>query len=343
MKAALHTTPGVLEFREVPEPVPGPGQIKIRIEYAGICGTDAECVFERIPMEKLHADPKGPWIEGHEASGTIAELGPGVRQDFSVGERVGLGFRAGCGVCYYCRNDMEHLCEYELLGTGAWAQYAVLPEGAVFPLSQAVPFERAALVEPMSIAVRLMDLAGVKTGQSLLIAGGGSIGLLTLAVALNAGVSPVVVSEPKAVKREIALRMGAAAAVDPLADGGAELVETAARLTGGRGFRACVEASGNVAAAGNIVDMADKGGTIVWGASYPHDAGVVVNPDQMFLRDLTIRSAWRAPYVFYRAIDLVTRLDLSEIVTSIYPLEEAQAAFDKHLEGESVKTLLKCW
>ncbi len=343
MKAALHTSPGVIEVQEVPEPTPGFGEIKVRVEYAGICGSDVEIVFDRFGLQKLESWPKGPKIEGHEACGVIAELGPGVRQDFHVGQRVGLGFRAACGVCYYCRNGLEHFCQYDHQTSGTWAQYALFPEGAVYPLPDGISLELAALVEPMSIVAHLIDLTGIRPGESLLISGGGTIGLLSLAAALNAGASTVVVSEPKAAKREMALQMGAIAAVDPTISGGACLEETVAGLTEGRGFHAVLEVSGNLGAATAAMNMVARGGTVVWGAVYPDEAEVGVRPYLMYERELTIKGAYLAPYSFYRAIELLKVLDVSSIVTDIYPLEKTQEAFDHHLEGESVKTLLKCW
>lgn len=343
MRAAVHTSPGVIEIQEVSEPKPGPGEIKVRVEYAGICGSDVEIVFDRFGLQKLDSWPKGPRIEGHEAFGVIAEVGPGVRQDFSTGQRVGLSFRAACGVCYYCRNGLEHFCEYDHQTSGTWAQYALFPEGAVYPLPDVVSPEVGALVEPMSIAIHLIDLTGIKTGQSLLISGAGTIGLMSLAVARHAGAGKIVVSEPKAAKRGIALRMGADAVIDPSANGGVDLAEASAEITGGRGFHSVLEVSGNLGAAAVAVNTAARGGTVVWGAVYPDDAEVGVRPFLMYEKELTIKGAWLAPYSFYRAIDLLTKLDLSPVVTDIYPLEDAQAAFDNHLKGDSVKTLLKCW
>jgi L-iditol 2-dehydrogenase len=343
VKAAVHTQPGVIEFQEVPEPPVGPGELKIRVEYAGICGSDVELVFNRFGMQKLDSWPTGPRIEGHEASGVIVEIGPGIQHDFKVGERVGLGFQAACGVCYHCRNGREHLCEFERHPSGAWAQYAVYPEGAVYPLSQDVPFELAALIEPLGVAVHLVDLTSFKTGQSLLISGAGAIGLLSLVMALNAGASTVLVSEPNPAKRQKALRMGATAAVDPFANDGADLVDAIAQCTGGRGFHAVLEASGNPNAAATMVEAAASGGTVVWAGCYSDEASVSVSPYLVWLKDLTLKGGFLAPYSVYRAVNLLTRLDLSEIVTGIYPLEETQLAFDNHVKGEGTKTLLKCW
>lgn len=343
MKAAMHVAPGVIECRDVPEPVPGPGEVKIRVEYAGICGSDVEIISDHLSMPKSSGRTLGLDIEGHEACGSIVELGPGVRQDLKVGQRVGLGFRASCGVCYYCQNGLETHCEYEQMTSGTWAQYALFPEGAVFPLAEDVPFELAALLEPLSIGVHLVDLTSVRPGHSLLISGGGTIGLLSLAIALKAGASTVLVSEPRQAKREIALRMGAHTVVDPLAADGQDLAREADRLTGGRGFRAVLEVSGNLQAAESMVGLLDKGGTLVWGAVYEVGAKVGVLPFTMFERELTIKGGFLAPYSLYRAICLLKELDLAEIVTDIFPLEQVQAAYDSHVAGDGVKTLLKCW
>jgi (R,R)-butanediol dehydrogenase / meso-butanediol dehydrogenase / diacetyl reductase len=342
VKAAMHTAPGVLELQEVPEPVPGPGEVKIRVEYAGICGSDVKIVFNQLGLQKMDWWPKGPRIEGHEASGVIAEIGPGVQQDLAVGQRVALGFRSACGVCYECRNGLEHMCQFERNTSGTWAEYALFPEGAVFPLAHDVAFELAALVEPLSVAVHLIDVAGIQTGQSLLIAGAGTLGLLSLAVALSAGASAVLVSEPKAAKRQTALRMGATAAVNPFANEGADLAEAIVQITDGRGFHAALEASGSLDAAATIVEATTRGGTVVWAGVYDDEAKVGVSPYLLWSKELSVRGGFLAPYAFYRAINLLKRLDLSEIVTDIYPLEDAQLAFDNHVKGEGIKTLLKC-
>ena len=157
-------------------------------------------------------------------------------------------------------------------------------------------------------------------------------------MALNAGACKVLVSEPMASKREMALRMGADMAVDPLTE---DLAAAAAKLTDGRGFDAVIEASGNLRAAAQVPELVDKGGTVVWAGVYPYDAEIPVKPFQMYLKELTIRSTMGAPYCFQRTLNLLPKLNIGSLVTNIYPLDEFAEAFRNHEKGQSIKTLIK--
>ena len=127
-------------------------------------------------------------------------------------------------------------------------------------------------------------------------------------------------------------------AVDPLTQ---DLASAAAKLTDGRGFDAVVEASGNLRAAGQALELADKGGTVVWVAVYPYDAEIPVKPFQLYLKELTVRTTRLAPYSFERTVRLLPKLNIGSIVTSIYPLDDIAEAFRNHEKGESIKTLIK--
>ena len=119
-------------------------------------------------------------VEGHEATGTIVEVGPGLKGDWKVGQRVVLSLRAACGVCYYCRTKREsNSASIPSRPSGSFAEYAAWPEGALYALPDDISFELAALAEPLSIAVHAVDCAGIQNGQTLAISGGGTIGLLT--------------------------------------------------------------------------------------------------------------------------------------------------------------------
>ncbi|MBN1315545.1 MAG: alcohol dehydrogenase catalytic domain-containing protein, partial [Anaerolineales bacterium] len=108
MKAAVMRGVGNINFEEVPEPQVGPNEIKVRIAYCGLCGTDPENLEGRFGLVPKEAYEQ-PRILGHEASGTIAEVGSAVN-GYQVGQRVAMNFRRPCGACYYCRNKMEHFC-----------------------------------------------------------------------------------------------------------------------------------------------------------------------------------------------------------------------------------------
>jgi (R,R)-butanediol dehydrogenase/meso-butanediol dehydrogenase/diacetyl reductase len=339
MKAAIQVDIGVLKVTEVPEPQPGPDQVKVKIAYCGICGTDVEILEGRFsPGQPASGGKFEPMINGHEASGTITALGSQVRRGYRVGQRVAMNFRCPCGACYYCRNGMEHFCLDADFATGAFAEYAVYKESAIFPLPDDITLEHGALLEPVSVALHTVDRANIRPGSSVAISGAGPIGLLVLELARISGAARVLVSEPVARKRQLARKLGADAVVDPLQE---DLEEVSRNLTGGRGFDVVIEASGNLGAARQAISLAGKCGTVVWAAVYPKDAEVAVSPFHMFASELTIRSVFLSPYSFHRSLELLPRLDLKPIITDIMPLQDIEKAFELHKRGNSIKILIK--
>lgn len=334
MKAAVLKEPNKLEVQDIPEPPMAPDQIKVKIAYAGICGTDPEIVEGRFIPPTL---APGPNIIGHEAAGTIAAIGRDIKGKFKVGQKVAMNFRSSCGACFYCNNRMEHFCERFIPNTGAMAEYAVYQENTVFPLPDDTPLDVAAFVEPVAVAVHMMDIANMKIGDSVLITGGGTIGQLLLQFALKSGASKVLLSEPVEHKRKLAKQMGADAVVDPLRE---SLKDAAMKLTGGKGFNLCLEASGILSVAKELVYLADNCGTILWCAVYPVGAEIGVNPFYMYQKELTIKSVLVSPYSFIRAADMLPKLNIAPLI-KMYPLENVVQAFADHKAGKAIKVMLK--
>jgi len=217
------------------------------------------------------------------------------------------------------------------------AEYAVYKENTVFPLPDDTPLEIGALVEPLSVAVHTLDIARMKVGDTVIISGAGTIGLLILQLAIKSGASKVLVSEPFAGKRKLALELGADMVVDPINE---DLLEASNRFTDGRGFNVCFEASGRAEVAGQMVLLAERCGTVVWAAVYPADARIPVPPFYMYSKELTIRSVLISPYSFPRSVDLLPKLNLKPLI-SIYPLKDVVKAFADHKAGKAIKILLK--
>jgi 2-desacetyl-2-hydroxyethyl bacteriochlorophyllide A dehydrogenase len=343
MKAAVIKKVGVIGVEEVAEPQPSPDQIKVKIKYCGICGTDPEILEDRFGLMKGRPPREGgsgPAIIGHEASGTVAEIGSACTQGYKIGQRVAMNFRSPCGACYYCRNKMEHFCTHAVGASGSYAEYAVYAESAIYVLPDNISFEQGALLEPTTIAVHTIDLANIAPGRSVAITGAGPIGLLALELAVKAGATRIMVSEPQANKREIARRLGADLTVDPASQ---NIEEVGKKFNDGRGFDTVIEASGNLNAAKQTITLADKGGTIVWAAVYAYDKEISLNPFYLYANELTIRSVFLSPYCFPRALNLLPKLDIDTLVTDIFPLEKVAEAFENHKKGQSVKTLLKMY
>lgn len=337
MKAAVIHGMNSITVDEVPEPETGPGQVKVKIHYCGLCGTDPENLegrFALMPPEVYKMDR----IIGHEACGTIAETGGECFGDLKVGQRVAMNFRSSCGVCYYCRNGMEHFCGLGDGASGSFAEYAVYPESAIFPIPDDMTMEQAAMLEPVSVAVHAIDQTNVRTGSTVAIAGGGPIGLLCLEMALKAGAARAMLSEPIKEKRDLALRLGADIAVDPFNE---DVVAAGLELTDGRGFDTVIDASGSVAAAKQCIDLADNKATILWAAVYGKDVEIGVSPFLMYAKELTITSTFVSPYSFPRALNLLPRLELDALITDIIPLADIKKAFELHKAGKSIKILVK--
>ncbi len=338
MKSALTYGPFDVRVEDVPEPTPGPGQIKVKIAYCGICGSDPDIYDGSFGLLKAPWWPKPPFTTGHEASGVIVELGPDLLLGYKVGQRVAMNFRTYCGVCYYCRNKMEQMCEHVTSYEAGFSEYALYGEGAVFPLPDDVSLERGAMLEPVTIAVHAVDQGNLCPGKTVAICGGGTIGLLVQQLAIRAGAARVLVSDPMPEKREMARKFGADWTVDPSA---VDLVSAGRELTEGRGFDTVFECSGNLTAAKNALLLADKCGTIILVGVYHEDAELPVTPYYMFANELTIRSSILAPYVFPRALKLLSKLDLEPMISEIVPLTDVAKALGGRKTSTAIKILVK--
>lgn len=335
MKAAVQKAINVVEVEEAPEPVTRPDQIKVKIAYAGICGTDMEILEGSFGLVK---NPVFPKIEGHEASGTIVEVGAATKLGYQVGQRVALVPVAPCGACQFCRNGQEQFCTHGTEYSGAFAEYGVYAEGQVFPIADGVSFEVGTMLEPLSIAMRANDLGKVGPGKSVAILGAGPIGMLNLIVAIRSGAAITMVSEPVAYKRDFADRMGATATVDPFNE---DIFSVTKSLTNGLGFDTVIDCTGKLAGAEQAVKLAGPGAHVVWAAVYPVGGTVPVNAYDMFEKDLSIHGVFQSPYFLWRANRLLPVLDLSPLVSHIYALDDINQAFEDQRRGRVMKALIK--
>jgi (R,R)-butanediol dehydrogenase/meso-butanediol dehydrogenase/diacetyl reductase len=249
-----------LRYDDIPEPSPGPGQLKVKVNLAGICGTDLK-EYEAGPG--MIAFDKVPLILGHEFAGRVVEVGKGVT-DFKVGERVtGVGYWF-CGECFFCKRGMYNLCLNGgftgLTADGCMAEYAVFPSYAVYKLPDSVSDEFGALVEPLAVALHAVHQGNVRPGDRVAIVGDGTIGLCTLLAARAAGASEVYVVSKHRGRGEIALAMGATKVINP-SDG--DPVKQVADLTGGLGVDVSFECVGRPDTPQICLDLARRGGTTV--------------------------------------------------------------------------------
>lgn len=343
MKAAVMTEQREIKIMDVPEPVMDPTDIKVKIAYCGICGSELHAFDPAFaaggtkPQQKPSLPRPGQRIMGHEASGTIVAIGKECKQGYKIGQKVAMNFRSPCGACYYCRNGKEHFCDLVTPASGGYAEYAVYRENDIYLLPDNVSLEEGALLEPVSVAVHTIDLSNIKPGNSVAILGGGPIGLLVLEMAIRAGAARTLLSEPSEGRRQFAKKIGADVVVNPITE---NLLEVGKKLTDGRGFDTVIEAVGKIALAEQAMEMADYGGTVVWAAMYPQGAKAGVAPAYMYNHELTIRSVFISPYSFPRSMNLLPKLNLKPWI-SVLPLDKINEGFQTLIQGKAIKILIK--
>ncbi len=235
--------PGI-EFREVPVPVPGPGEVLVRVHAASVCGTDLH-IFNWDPWAQGRIKP--PLIPGHEFSGAVAGVGRGVTA-VKEGDLVSAEMHVACGKCLQCRTGQAHICQHvSILGvdaSGAFASYVLIPETNIWKLSPSIPRDWCSLLDPLGNAVHTV-LAGPIAAQTVAITGCGAIGLFSIAVAKACGAAKVFAFEVNAHRRAVAATMGADLVLDPATD---KIEEQIREVTGGTGVDVLLEMSGHPAA-----------------------------------------------------------------------------------------------
>ena len=336
---------GVRDVRvdDVPEPgEPGPGEVLVRVKVLGLCGSDLH-YYQNMRIGDQIVKP--PQMLGHEFSGVIAAVGPEVR-DVHVGQRVAVEPGVPCGECEPCRLGRENVCpNVKFAGApgekAGGCDYYLHPARWVFPLPDSVSDAEGALLEPLGVALHALKLSGFQPGESAAVIGAGTIGLCTLAALKAQGAGSVIVSEPIAGRRDVALALGASAVVDP----GAE--DTPAKVrehTGGLGADVTFEAAGQPDAINDAILAAKRCGKMCIIGICTTDE-VPLRLHEARRRELVIYNSRRAAGVNKQAIDLMAsgQIDLKPLITHTFALDDAPRAFamaDQRADG-IIKPLIR--
>jgi (R,R)-butanediol dehydrogenase/meso-butanediol dehydrogenase/diacetyl reductase len=256
-----------LRLEELPLPVPGPGEVALDVHLNGLCGTDVHEYYDGPDFVSATPHPLTgeslPAVLGHEFCGTVAELGEGV-EDVALGTLVAVEPIETCGRCPRCLSGARHLCRliafhgYNRAG-GGLSERTVVPRSMVHVVPAGLSREHAALAEPMAVALRAARRIGARAGELAVVHGAGPIGIGAL-LALRAQGVRVLVSDPSPWRRDVALRLGAEQALDPVAD---DVVAAARDLTGGLGAAGALDAAGAAAALKAAVAGTRPDGTVV--------------------------------------------------------------------------------
>lgn len=325
MKAAVYHGPQDLRVEEVPVRELKDNEVKIQVKYCGICGTDIH-IFHG---DGGCCDVTPPLVPGHEFSGVVAEVGSKVKT-VKVGDRVTGDPNDMCGECYFCKSGMQHFCKNNIgVGTtvdGGFAEYVIMREKQVYKVSDDLSFIEAAMTEPISCCLHGIDLCNIKAGDTVLVMGGGPIGMIMMQLAKNAGASKVIMSEPVEEKREQALKLGATKTIDPLhEDVEAVLAEYCENVN------VVIECVGNVHTQADAVRFAGRGATIMYFGLAAPEESFPIRPDDIFKKELHITSSYINPYSFERAIQILESgtVELESLITNVVPLDDIADVFTK--------------
>jgi L-iditol 2-dehydrogenase len=327
MKALLLSKYKHLEIADLPEPKAGPGEVLVRVAACGICGSDVHgydgSSGRRIP----------PIVMGHEAAGRIVALGPGVTE-FAEGDRVTFDSTIYCGTCGYCRRGEVNLCDNrQVLGVscgdyrraGAFAEFVAVPSRIVYRLPDNLPFEEAAMLEAVSVAVHAVSLAQASGKSPALVVGAGMIGVLIVQVLRAAECSPIFVADIDDSRLRLAQEVGAHKALSAKLDVAAQVE----KLTGGAGVDVAIEAVGQTDSVKAAIESVRKGGTVVLVGNIAPE--VTLPLQKVVTRQIRIQGSCASSGEYPRAIELLARgiIQVKKLITAVAPLAEGPQWFER--------------
>ncbi len=334
MRLAMYYSNQDVRLEEMPVPKIGPGEVLMRVEASGICGTDL------LEWYRRH---KAPLVLGHEVAGVIEAVGKGVKHH-KVGERICAAHHVPCNACHYCRSGHHTVCD-TLRRTnfepGGFAEYVRLPrinvEQGLFPLPDEVSFEEATFVEPLACVLRGQRLAHVQPGQTVLVIGGGVAGLLHIQLARTSGVGYIMATDIVDYRLEAARKFGADVAVHARDYTPASLRQAAY----GRLADLVVICSGATSAINQALQSVERGGAVLFFAPTEPGGSIPLSINDLFWRnEITLTNSYGgSPADYAAALELIGagKIRVREMITHRLGLAETGLGFQ--LVGRALDSL----
>ena len=327
MKAAVITAPGEIAIEEVADPTPGDNDVVVEVAAVGICGTDLH-IFEG------EFAPKLPIVPGHEMSGTVVAVGRSVTE-IKIGDAVAIDPSLHCGECFYCRRARGNLCEnWNALGVtypGAAAQFLLSPKKNIHKLPKNVDLKSAALIEPLSCAVRGFDQLPRNPGSHYLIYGSGTMGLMMAEMAKVNGAASVSIVDLNQDKLKTAKVLGFT-----------NLAKSADEFDQPRGFDVVIDCTGVTEAIKDGLKHVMPGGTFLQFGVANKDAKVEIEPFWVYNKEITIVGSMAVLHSFDRAVELFASgvLNTDVMISDRYSLENYADALTAFKSGNGRKTIV---
>jgi 2-desacetyl-2-hydroxyethyl bacteriochlorophyllide A dehydrogenase len=328
MRAAIIEAPGKVSVETVPDPTPGPRDVLVKVAACGLCGTDLHILQGEFA-------PTLPIVPGHEFAGEIVALGSDV-SELAVGDRVAVDPSLHCHECHYCRIGRGNLCErWNAIGVskpGGAAEFAVAPVANCVRLPDHIDVHDAALIEPLSCAVRGYDVLSSTLGAQVLIYGSGTMGLMMLELAKRTGAAAVDMLDVNPERLATAVKLGCSRSA-----AGADELETV------RGWDVVVDATGNAAAIQDGLGRVAKGGTFLQFGVADYATTAVIEPYRIYNQEITITGSMAVLHSYERAAALFASgvLDPAVFISDRLPLEEYPRALDRFKAGQGRKIVVE--
>ncbi|MEU1515378.1 zinc-dependent alcohol dehydrogenase family protein [Streptomyces sp. NPDC005811] len=327
MKAAVIESVGRAVVTEVPDPTPGPREVVVEVAACGLCGTDLHILQGEFA-------PQLPIVPGHEFAGEVVGLGTLVTE-LALGDRVAVDPSLYCHECRHCRTGHNNLCErWAAIGVttaGGAARFAVAPVANCVRLPEHVRTEDAALIEPLSCAVRGYDVLRSRLGAHVLVYGSGTMGLMMLELAKRTGAASVDVVDVNPSRLETARRLGVSGSAT-----------AADELDRPQGWDLVVDATGNAAAIQDGLGRVAKAGTFLQFGVADYAARVTIDPYRIYNQEITITGSMAVLHSFERAAELFANgvLDPEVLISDRVPLDRYPQALEQFAAGVGRKIVV---
>ncbi len=323
-----------IEVSEYTLPKLSVNELLIRVDCCGICGTDKHIFSGSAPSSI-------PIILGHEYSGTIVKFA-NPSAEFKIGNKVAVNPNIHCGYCIYCRKGMVNFCEnLKALGVtlnGGFAEYSIVPSSQAYILPDDFDLSIASFAEPLSCCLRGIEHAEIKPGNTVVILGGGTIGLLMIQLVKNCGASRIILIEPDHSKQILGLQFGADFALDSKEE---NLFDYIQDLVNGH-VDVVIECVGDKSSIDDAIKIVGKGGKVVIFGLTPKDQSITINLQYLFHKELKIFNSFLNPFTFQSAVNLLVtqKVEVLKLITQQIHLKEIPDYFSNHIVSSNIKVQL---
>lgn len=334
MKAVVYYGLRDARVSEFKEPELKDDSVKIAVSYCGICGTD----IHKFNGKGGSRPVIPPVVLGHEVSGVVEKVGKKVTE-FKAGDRVTADPNWSCGSCYYCQRGLTHMCENSAGVVKGMAEYICPPEKNVYKVPDGYPLKYAALTEPLSCCLHGIDLAGIQTGDNIIIVGMGAMGAMMVELARISGANHIIVVEPNISKKTRAFKLGATMFIDP----SCENVNQTIKESDIKNIDKVIECVGLKQTMENALSYAGKCATVVLFGLGDPEHPVSFNQYEAFKKELVIKTSFVNPNVSQRALDLLVsgKVDAEKHIVHVMEMEDVPKELAEKTYFSKGKVLVK--